>query len=54
MIVIAAIVIGALLGWHRAAQLGGTTRDRIQYAAVFAIAFAILGLFATIFMERSL
>ncbi|MDO5612242.1 MAG: hypothetical protein Q4G14_03250 [Paracoccus sp. (in: a-proteobacteria)] len=54
MIVIAAIVIGALLGWRRAAQMGGALRDRAQYAAVFAIAFAILGLFATVFIERSL
>ncbi|MDO5706356.1 MAG: hypothetical protein Q4G49_14995 [Paracoccus sp. (in: a-proteobacteria)] len=54
MILIAAIVIGALLGWRRAAALGGAVRDRIQYAAAFAIGFAILGLFATILIERLL
>lgn len=52
MIVIAAVVIGALLGWHRAGRLGGSARDRAQYAAAFAIAFAVLGLFATILLDR--
>ncbi len=52
MIVIAAIVIGAFLGWRRAAKLGGNRRDRAQYAAGYALAFAILGLFATVFLDR--
>ncbi|MDP0928795.1 hypothetical protein Q0601_16545 [Paracoccus onubensis] len=52
MIVIAAIVIGAFLGWRRAAKLGGNRRDRAQYAAGYALAFAVLGLFATIFLDR--
>lgn len=54
MIVIAAIVIGAALGWRRAGRLGGKTADRLQYAAGFAIALAIPALFLTIFLERSL
>lgn len=54
MIVIAAIVIGAALGWRRAGQLGGNRRDQVQYAAGFGLAFAVLGLFATIFVERML
>ncbi|WP_165455688.1 hypothetical protein [Paracoccus subflavus] len=52
MIVIAAVVIGAFLGWRRAGQLGGTRRDRMQYAAAFAMAFAVLGLFATVILDR--
>ena len=39
MIVIAAAIIGAFLGWRRAGKLGGTWRDRAQYAAGFGIAF---------------
>ena len=52
MIVIAAAVIGAILGWRRATQLKGNRRDRAQYAVAYALGFAILGLFATIFIER--
>ncbi|WP_374300227.1 hypothetical protein [Paracoccus sp. (in: a-proteobacteria)] len=52
MIVIAAAVIGAILGWRRAGQLGGSQRDRAQYAAAFAVAFAVVGLFATVFVDR--
>lgn len=52
MIVIVAVVIGAVLGWRRAGQLGGTRRDRMQYAAAFAMAFAVLGLFATVLLDR--
>lgn len=54
MIVIAAAVIGAILGWRRAGRLGGTRRDRAQYAAGFAIAFALPGLFATVILDRVL
>ena len=52
MIVIAAVIIGALLGWRRAGQLGGGRWDRVQYAAGFAVAFAVLGLFATVILDR--
>lgn len=52
MIVIAAIVIGALLGWRRAVALGGNRRDRAQYAAAFALALAVIGLFATVIIDR--
>lgn len=52
MIVIAAAIVGAFLGWRRAGQLGGRQRDRAQYAAGFAIAFAMLGLFATVIIDR--
>lgn len=52
MIVIAAAIIGAFLGWRRAGQLGGRRRDRAQYAAAFAMAFAVMGLFATVIIDR--
>ena len=45
MLIAAALVLGALLGWYRAARRGGDRRDQAQYAAVHAIA---LGLAATI------
>lgn len=52
MIVIAALVIGALLGWRRAVQLGGDKRDRLQYAAGFALAFSAVALFVTVMIDR--
>ncbi|MDO5369103.1 hypothetical protein [Paracoccus sp. (in: a-proteobacteria)] len=54
MIVIIAIVLGALLGDLRARQARGNVKDRLQYAAAHALAFAILGLFATIFIDRAM
>lgn len=52
MIVILAVAIGAALGWRRAGQLGGARRDRMQYAAAFSLAFAVIGLFATVILDR--
>ncbi|MFV0302956.1 MAG: hypothetical protein ACK5IP_19160 [Paracoccus sp. (in: a-proteobacteria)] len=52
MILIAALVIGAVIGWRRAVGLQGNRRDRLQYAAAYAMAFAVIGLFATIFIDR--
>ena len=52
MIIIAAVLIGAVVGWRRAASLGGNTRDRLQYAAAHALALAVIGLFATILIDR--
>ncbi|HWL56458.1 MAG TPA: hypothetical protein VNQ78_07240 [Paracoccus sp. (in: a-proteobacteria)] len=53
MIVIAALIFGAAVGWWRAARLGGTRADRMQYGAAHALAFAILGIFLTILIARS-
>ena len=36
MIVIAAVIIGAILGWRRAGQLGGTRADRIHSPPAFS------------------
>lgn len=52
MIVILAAVFGALIGYRRADQRGGNRMDKAQYAAAHAIAFAIVGLFATLLVER--
>ncbi|SNT76459.1 hypothetical protein [Paracoccus seriniphilus] len=52
MIVILALLIGMTVGWYRAARLGGVARDKVQYAAAFGLAFAMLGLFATVIIER--
>lgn len=52
MIILAAILLGAFLGWRRASQLGGNSRDRLQYAAAFAMGFAVLGLFASVIIDR--
>lgn len=54
MIVIIAIVLGAFLGDLRARRVQGNVKDRLQYAAAHALAFAILGLFATIFIDRAM
>ncbi|WP_168217430.1 hypothetical protein [Paracoccus liaowanqingii] len=52
MIVIIAAIVGAALGWRRAAKLGGTRSDRVQYAVAFALGCAMIGVFATIFVHR--
>lgn len=52
MIVIAGILGGALLGALIARKNGGRGLDMAQYGAGYGIAFGLLGLFATIFIER--
>lgn len=54
MIVVVAAALGAAWGGWLASSRGGKPADIAQYAAAFAIAFALLGLFATIFIDRSL
>ncbi|MFV0360520.1 hypothetical protein [Tropicimonas sp.] len=54
MIVILCAIFGAFLGGYRARNRGGNMADIAQYATAHAIAFALLGLFATIFIERML
>ena len=54
MIVIAGFVAGALWGALLARRRRGSRLDMAQYAAGFGIACALLGLFATIFLERML
>lgn len=52
MIVIAFAVFGALLGAGKARRLEGNRMDMAQYAAGFGIAFALIGLVLTIFIDR--
>ncbi len=52
MIVIAAALIGALLGGLTAKKRGGAGADIAQYATSFAIAFALIGLIATVVIHR--
>lgn len=54
MIVFGAALIGALLGGFTAKKRGGAGLDIAQYAASCAIAFAIVGMIATIIVHRSL
>ncbi len=54
MIVIAGLIGGALVGAVTARVRRGSVADMAQYAAGYGIAFALLGLFATIALERML
>ncbi|CUH88608.1 hypothetical protein PH5382_02547 [Phaeobacter sp. CECT 5382] len=52
MIVIAAVLLGVLLGAFTARKRGGNTADMVQYGAVYGIGFAIIGIIATIVIHR--
>lgn len=52
MIVIACAILGGIYGGWIANKRGGKPADIAQYAAAFAIAFALAGLFATVFLDR--
>lgn len=54
MIVIAGMILGAVLGWRKARKLGGDRADIAQYAGVGVILGGLLGLFATIGVEKVL
>lgn len=54
MIVIAGFLLGAIWGGWIARRRKGKPADIAQYAAVYGIAFAIVGMFVTIFVERLL
>jgi Na+/H+ antiporter NhaC len=45
---------GALLGAGIAKRRGGRLADLLHYAAVLAIAFALVGLFVSVIIGRSL
>lgn len=45
---------GALLGAGMARRQGGRGTDLLHWAAVLAIAFALIGLFASVIIARSL
>jgi cytochrome c biogenesis protein CcdA len=52
MIVIGGIVLGILIGAYTAKKNGGGRLDMAQYAAGYGIAFALVGLIATISISR--
>ncbi len=54
MIVLAGLLIGAVWGGLSARRRGGDRMDIAQYAVVGGIAGGILGLFASIGIERML
>lgn len=54
MIVIAALFIGASFGAVIARRRKGNRLDMLQYAAVNAIIFGILGMFLTLIIEKML
>ena len=54
MIVIVAALLGAIIGGMTARKRGGNKLDIAQYAAGYALAFVIVGLIATVVIDRSL
>jgi hypothetical protein len=54
MIVIVGMILGAALGWRNAAKRGGNRMDKAQYTGVGVILGGLLGLFATIGVEKVL
>ena len=54
MIVIVCLIVGALVGLFTARKRKGNKLDQLQFAVVYAVAFALLGLFATVVLERML
>ena len=54
MIVILAALVGAITGGLTAVRRKGNKLDIAQYAAGFAIAFALVGVILTIILEKTL
>ncbi|TCL09716.1 hypothetical protein BXY66_1773 [Shimia isoporae] len=52
MIVILGAIVGAISGGFLAKRRGGKRLDILQYAVIYAMIFAILGLFATLTIHR--
>nr|WP_319251535.1 apolipoprotein acyltransferase [uncultured Celeribacter sp.] len=52
MIVIVLAILGTILGWRMAAKRGGNRLDKLQYAAVYFLIAALIGLFLTVLVER--
>lgn len=52
MIVLISTVLGVVLGVTGAKRRNGNRLDLLQYGAGYGIAFAILGVFATLIVER--
>ena len=52
MLIAAAFVLGAILGWQRAVRRGGDRLDRLQYAAAHGIALCLLAVIAVVVLGR--
>lgn len=52
MIVLLGALLGALTGGTIAKRRGGKKPDILQYAVIYAMIFAILGLFITLIIHR--
>ncbi len=52
MIFLSAAGIGAILGWFVALRRGGAMLDKLQYMAIFALVFTVVGLFLAIGLDR--
>lgn len=50
---LAGLLIGLIFGAFRAKRRGGKIFDLLQWAAVYGMLFAIIGLFVMIFIDRS-
>lgn len=51
--ILAGFLFGAALGGVTAWRRGGKLLDILQYAAGYSILFTLIGLFATIYIDRS-
>ncbi|MDA5095707.1 hypothetical protein O2N63_16570 [Aliiroseovarius sp. KMU-50] len=52
MIVIAALLAGAIFGAWRAKSKGGRGFDVAQYAAIYGLIFALIAVFVTVIITR--
>ena len=54
MLYLIAIVLGAALGWFRAAKRNGNRNDKLYFAFGHAMAFFVLSVFLSIVLQRVL
>ena len=52
MIIIAALILGAAYGAFSAKRRGGNKLDMLQYAAVYALIYGLVGVVVTIVLAR--
>ncbi|MEM8693710.1 MAG: hypothetical protein AAGG57_17760 [Pseudomonadota bacterium] len=52
MIVIGGALLGAIIGAMTARRRKGNTLDMLQYGAGYGLAFSVLGMIATVVLDR--
>jgi len=52
MITLVFAIVGALIGGYTAKKRGGNRLDIAQYAAGYAMAFGVIGMFVVVFLLR--